>query len=291
MVTRFFEKILNMDRRIIFVLIFLAAALPFLFPFAQPVPITDEVREAFNAVERIAAEPGRHKPLLLSLDFDPTTAPELRPMADAILRHCFRREIPVIVMTLIASGDVLANNITERIAREEGAERGTDYVYLGYKPGVDAIIRQIGENIRRIYPQDSQGTSLADLPITANVTNYEDLSLVVCLAGSAIVETWIDFAVARYGANYFMGATGVMASGLYPYIEAGQSHGLLGGMKGAAEYERLLIDNGIYDRFGTATAGMGAQSATHSVIVVLIVLGNIGYFLQRRKRRREGEAG
>ena len=289
MITRIFERILAIDRRIIFVLIFLAAALPFFFPFPQAISISPEVRMAFETVESVAAQEVR-KPLLLSLDFDPTTAPELQPMAEALIRHCARRGIPVIIMTLLISGDNLAQKIVDDVAKEMNLEKGKDYVYLGYKPGVDAIIRQIGENIRVIYPQDKDGTPLSGMEMMANVTNYEDMSVVVCLAGSALVEVWIDFAVARYNATYFMGATGVMASGLYPYIQAGQSKGLLGGMKGAAEYERLLMDAKLYDRPGDGTAGMGAQSATHAVIVVLIVLGNVGYFLQRRSERRGREA-
>ena len=289
MITRFFQRILAIDRRIIFVLIFLAAALPFIFPFAQKIPISPEVRLAFDTIENVAAQEER-KPVLLSLDFDPTTAPELQPMAEAIIRHCARRDIPVIVMTIIISGDNLAQNILGDVAEEMGLEEGKDYVYLGFKPGVDAIMRQIGENIRNIYPQDSKGTPLAEHEMMANVINYDDMSVVVSLGGTALVETWIDFAVARYNATYFMGATGVMASGLYPYIQSGQSKGLLGGMKGAAEYERLLMDTGLYDQPGGGTAGMGAQSATHAVIVVLIVLGNVGYFLQRRAERRTAEA-
>ena len=289
MATRIFEWILAIDRRVIFLLIFLAAALPFLVPFAQSIPVSPEVRMAFDTIEGIAAGDVR-KPVLLSLDFDPTTAPELQPMAEAVIRHCASRGIPVIVMTLLISGDNLAQSIIDNLARDLDLEQGRDYVYLGFKPGVDAVIRQIGENIRVIYPQDKTGMSLAALEMMANVTNYDDMSVVVCLAGSALVEVWIDFAVARYGATYFMGATGVMASGLYPYIQSGQSKGLLGGMKGAAEYERLLMEAHLYDRPGGGTAGMGAQSATHAVIVVLIVLGNIGYFLQRRAARRLGEA-
>ena len=54
--------------------------------------------------------------------------------------------------------------------------------------------------------------------------------------------------------------------------------GLLGGMKGGAEYEKLL------DRPDWATRGMGAQSLVHLVIIGFIVLGNIGYFLTPRKK-------
>jgi hypothetical protein len=51
----------------------------------------------------------------------------------------------------------------------------------------------------------------------------------------------------------------------------------MGGLRGAAEYEALL------GRRGVATAGMDAQSATHALIIVLILVGNVGYLASRRR--------
>ena len=51
-------------------------------------------------------------------------------------------------------------------------------------------------------------------------------------------------------------------------------------MRGAAEYEKLI---GI---LGTATTGMQAQSIVHILIIALVVLGNVGYFLGRGRRKR-----
>jgi hypothetical protein len=115
------------------------------------------------------------------------------------------------------------------------------------------------------------------------VHNYDDIALVIDLAPSAIVETWITYAVGRYGATYTMGVTAVMASGYYPYIDTGQSKGLLGGMKGAAEYEQLLLDNGLMSRLGDGSKGMNSQSMAHLLIVILVLLGNLHYFVASRK--------
>jgi len=57
---------------------------------------------------------------------------------------------------------------------------------------------------------------------------------------------------------------------------------MLGGMKGAAEYEDAVARK--YGRTGTmrASQGMGAQSAAHLLIMAFVILGNIGYFVGRR---------
>jgi hypothetical protein len=70
-----------------------------------------------------------------------------------------------------------------------------------------------------------------------------------------------------------------MTADYYPYLSAGQILGLIGGMKGAAEYERLM------DLFGDARRGMDAQSLVHVVIVVLVILGNLALFSTGGLRR------
>ena len=49
-------------------------------------------------------------------------------------------------------------------------------------------------------------------------------------------------------------------------------------MKGAAEYEELV------GAIGMATAGMGAQSMVHLMIIFFIIMGNIAYFIGRREK-------
>jgi len=70
-----------------------------------------------------------------------------------------------------------------------------------------------------------------------------------------------------------------VAPGLYPLLQTGQVNGLIGGLRGAAEYEKLVQFS------GKATAGMDAQSATHFLIIVLIGLCNLFYVLTGRERR------
>ena len=63
---------------------------------------------------------------------------------------------------------------------------------------------------------------------------------------------------------------------------------MLGGMKGAAEFEGLLRDK--YPRMATfyktthaftATKGNDAQTVLHTVILLFLLLGNIAYITNR----------
>ena len=52
---------------------------------------------------------------------------------------------------------------------------------------------------------------------------------------------------------------------------------MIGGLAGAAEYEKLV------EIPGSATAGMRTQSIAHLIIVAFILIGNAAYFASRRR--------
>jgi hypothetical protein len=97
-------------------------------------------------------------------------------------------------------------------------------------------------------------------------------------AGRPGVEEWYVFGKDKYKFELGGGCTGVMAPGLYPLLRSGQINGLIGGLRGAAEYESLI------DQKGKAVAGMDAQSATHLAIIVLVIMCNLFYFSLRHGR-------
>jgi len=80
------------------------------------------------------------------------------------------------------------------------------------------------------------------------------------------------------------GVAAVVAPQMYPYYPK-QLLGLLGGIKGAAEYESELVHH--YPQFAdTDTPGlrmMGPQTLAHMVIIVFILIGNFSFFINRRK--------
>ncbi|MFQ5905459.1 MAG: hypothetical protein ACE5JA_02710, partial [bacterium] len=113
----------------------------------------------------------------------------------------------------------------------------------------------------------------------------DDIPLVVDMSGSTIPILWVLYAGVRYHQQVGVGTTAVSAAQYYPWLQTGQFVGMLGGLKGAAEYERLNEKMGIRQARKRATIGMGSQSIAHLLMIVLIVLGNIAYFLTRSKRR------
>ncbi|MHC5004311.1 MAG: hypothetical protein ACYTJ0_14445, partial [Planctomycetota bacterium] len=85
------------------------------------------------------------------------------------------------------------------------------------------------------------------------------------------------------------GCTGVQAPLLYPYIPE-QLPGLLGAIKGAAEYEALVVEKYGGDkpdpRYLEGLRRMGPQLVAHLLMIALIIAGNIIFFFERRRERR-----
>jgi hypothetical protein len=270
------ERLARLDRRWLFLLIALAVTVPILRPLHLPVTPGPRTEAVFAYIEQL--EPG--SVVLVSFDFGPSSMPELRPMAVAVLRHCFQRDLRVLVMTLYTDGAALAEGVVEEVAEEADKVAGRDYINLGFKPGWTSVVLGMGADIVEVFPKDYGGNGTAAQPVMEGVRNFADIDLVIPLSSSAAPVMWITYAGARFGATMAAGVTAVMIVDFYPYLQTDQLIGLIGGLKGAADYEKLLA------READGVRGMDSQSITHIVIVVFVILGNIGYLALRRARRR-----
>jgi hypothetical protein len=275
---RFYELLMNMDRRIIFLVVALAVAAPLLFPLGLPVHSSREAEAYFREVDRL--QPG--DALLFSFDYEPDTMAELDPMSLATLRHAFRRQAKVVALTNYAGGVGIAERILTQVAQEYDQTYGQDYLFLGYNPDYSATILRMGESIRGTFPTDHYQTPSDQIPLLQEVNSYADVELMACVTASALAEYWIIWAGGKHGQRIISGNTAIQAVLIYPYYQAGQLAGFLGGLKGAAEYEKLI------EIEGAGLRGMDAQSMAHLMIVCFILVGNVGFLIARLRRDSAG---
>jgi hypothetical protein len=265
---------MNISRRIIYLAVAIVVTIPLIVKMSMPVRISSPVQHAYDAIDEL--RPG--SVVLISTDYEAGTMPELYPMTIAILRHLFSKNVKVLLMSMYALGVPIGTMALDEVAKEYHKEYGKDYAILGFKPGLDVVIVAMGEEIRNVFPTDYAGKKLDELPIMKSVHNYDDISIMIDLCSGSTLDSWVMFAQARFGQRMIAGCTAVMATSFYPYLNAGQIEGLIGGLKGAAEYEKLINSPDV------ATSGMPAQSFMHILILVLIILGNIAYFIERKKK-------
>ena len=267
-------NIRNLNRQVIFILIALSVAVPLVVKIGFPSKVTREVKQVYQEIDGL--EEG--SPVLVSFDHEASSLPEIQPMAEAVLRHCFSKNLKVLGLALLAEGTAIGDEIMRDVAQEYGREYGEDYVFLGFRPQYMAAILGMGEDIHRVFPQDYRGNSTDELAVTKDLRNYEDIPLIISVADGDMPTYWINFAGARYHKKIGIAVTAVMATSFYPFLDSGQLVGLVGGLKGAAEYENLIA------RPGMGSKGMDAQSMAHLMILVLVLLGNITFLTSKKSR-------
>jgi hypothetical protein len=174
----FAERMLKIDRRIIFLMIGLSTLLPLLYPVGLPIKISPEVRSVYDYIEGLP----ERSVLLLSLDFDPASKPELHPQAIALLRHAFRKNLRVVAMTLWVSGTGMADQLITQTAQESEKDNGKDYVFLGWSPGGSAVIINMGQDLYTAFPSDYGGKPTKGLPVLEGVHSLKDVNYAISWA-------------------------------------------------------------------------------------------------------------
>ncbi|GIW73255.1 MAG: hypothetical protein KatS3mg102_2797 [Planctomycetota bacterium] len=154
---------------------------------------------------------------------------------------------------------------------------GEDYVFLGQRAGLGILIVSMGQSMHAAFPADAAGRPTREMPVFRGVETLGDVDYLICLAAGNSGEAWVAYGAERYKFPMGIGCTAVIAPDLYPYWQAGQITGIVGGVKGAWEYEHLI---GIPAQ---ATEMVPAQTVAHMVVIALIAICNLGYFLSRRR--------
>ena len=272
----FWEKMMNLDRRWIYLCIAIVVVIPAVVTFKVPVATTPEVKKVYDFIEGM--KPGEY--FYLGIDYDPSNLAELDPMTYAILNQAFSKDLKIVIACLSQFGVGMAETRLAEIGGKYGKKSGEDYCFLGYRPYPGICILTMGVDFRITFPLDYYGVPLDSLPMMQGIKNLMDVKGVVDITGGNISDMWITYGNGRFGFPVALGLTGVMSADYYQYLQSGQVFGLIPGIKGAAEYETL---SGFES---TGIRSIPYQTLSHAVILFFIIISNVGYFATRGKKGR-----
>ena len=264
-------RLSRLDRLFVFAAIAVVVVLPFLSPFDLRAKASPETLAFDAAIERAIAS---GKPLLIDVDFGPQTVAEMEPML--LAARC-----KVVFVTFITEASSPLRRYLEKMEAKHGLVYGEDYVFLGYASAYAYTMYGMGTNIGAYFHSDDRGTKIGEIPLMRGVKSLKDVAAVVNIASNSFPRFWVQYGVAPFGFDLIVGATAVNATDYYPYLQTHQLVGMLNGMKGAAEYEKLV---GVES---DASKAMGPQSCAHFLIILLVIFGNIVYAVSRRRARRQ----
>jgi hypothetical protein len=258
------DRMANLDRRWIFLMMGLAVGIPIIvigitgktLP-EEPTPLA---QAAFDVLDDL--DPGSK--ILMAWDFDPASEGELGPMTTSFINQCARKGHKMYFIALWPVGAQMIRSSTTRVIGGYYPELvyGEDWVDLGFKAGNEAVIKTIVTDFEQYFPTDARGTAVSAIPMMEGITSLADFDAIVnTSAGYPGSKEWVLYAATPLKMPLVIGCTGVQAPQMYPYVPI-QVQGLLGAIKGAAEYESIVNAWVREDRIRGALETGGVANAT-----------------------------
>ncbi|MBS7648616.1 hypothetical protein KEJ17_03095 [Candidatus Bathyarchaeota archaeon] len=278
--TTIIDKLEKLDSRIIYILILIFTILPLVYPIGLPIPISSEVKQAYEFIEKIPSG----SVVLIGDEFTAPSWTELGPSYIAVLKHLIKKDIKFVKMSYFsaeapAAFDSMIKPRIQSYLDKYNYKYGEDWVDLGYLPGGEAALAAYASNIY-VVPTDRYGKPLSELPLYQKLKSFKDFALVVELDPGAHLPEYLRQFQTTFGTPHITITYGVTKSAYIPYLASGQIKGMMAAIGGGAEYEQLVGSPGV------ASAGMDAVSTSHLLAAALLILGNITYIMKGGGRRK-----
>jgi len=268
------ERLLNLDRRLIYLVLFIFVSYPLIFPVGLSLTVTPETKAVYDFIEGLPSG----AVVAVSFDYSPSSYSEQHPQAVAVMEHLMRKPgIRIICLAFWEQGPVLAEEILNSIDTR-GKQYGIDYVHLGYVSGGETAMSAFAGDIHKTFPVDYRGNRIESLPMMASIKSAKDLSLLFTVAaGSPGIPEFARQIQGPYKVPFAGGLVAISVPISMPYLQSKQMLGLLAGLRGAAEYEQLLKIT------GKGTIGMDAISFSHIVVLAFILIANLAYLAGKKE--------
>jgi hypothetical protein len=274
---------LDLNSQTIYFLLILVVTIPVLSHTTLPVPVSNTTKAVYQFIENLA----KTKPnslVVLSFDYSTSNVPELHPQAIVVTQQIFNLPLKVIFVAQWTDGPALTNAVLDVI--NKGSKKyGVDYATLGYIPNVATLIGMT-TNIQKFFPIDTRGNPTSSLQIIQQFPAAKNASFLMTFTGGEPgLDNYLQYWQTPFKIPTAVGATAISAPGYMPFYNSKQIVGILISERAAAEYEFLTNE---VDLSGAVSA-MVAQSTSLLLIVVLVILGNVQYFVRSRTVRKGKE--
>ena len=270
------------DPRFVYAVLLFAIVAPLLTHATVSVPISPTTLALYQFIQKLPV----NSLVVESFDYATSVVPELHPQAIVVTQQLFLRPVKILFVALDNNGPTLADAVLDTV-NKENKTYGIDYANLGYIPNTATLIG-MPANISQFLPFDTDGNPTANLPIIKEFPAAKLASLVITFDDdSSALYSYLQYWEGRSNIPVAVGATATIAPGFMPFYNSGQVVGVLFSVRAAAEYELLLHQQ--YNcclGISGASSTMVALSASHLLIVAMVVFSNAAYFIGKEVSRR-----
>lgn len=271
------DRLLDIDQRILYLMLFIALAYPILSPVILPMKVQQYSRSGYEFIDSIPE--GSY--VLVDGGNTAATYPQGGPGMVANLIHLFRKECKIVIFATgtvcVPFNEQAVETAISKLDPDVPHERGVNWVNLGYiGGGGESAVAAFVNDIRSVVEKDYTGTPIDELPIMKGINDAGDFESVCWWGGSQGSIPWgVRQIVEPFGVPMVGACTTNEVPNYSPYIGSGQLEGLFGGVRGSAEYEYLL---------GIPGPALGQAMATNFgglLWLGAVILGNIFYAIKR----------
>lgn len=270
---------LDIDRRWIWLIIFIIVGFVIIRPLGLPIPIGPDAQNFYDTID--ALPEGSN--VLLGAAYEVGTVGEIQPMVRAFAYHAFKKNLKIFIFEAAwTNGPKLAAKAVEEAAKALGKEYGVDWINLGYKPGGSTTYQLMTSNLlEAVKGVDQNGQALSQFPIMQGITKVDRNTFAAIVAtdvGSPGATDYYAFIGEPTGVPVLGMVITMEVPGFKPYVAAGQIKAMLPGSRGAAEYELLVGEP------GQAISQQDGQSLAAIYVTLLIILANVAWLTTRNKQ-------
>lgn len=257
-------------------LVLIAMIIPAMNPLGLPLMTGDMSKAWYNTVDELP----EGSLVMFDIGYGSGGYPSLGPGNIAALHQMFENGLKVMMMSTQLEGGMMYPLIMEGVKPEEnyGLVYGEDYIFLGYIAGTQTAMAGVLGDLRALVSNDYNGDSLDSFPIMEGVAGAQDYDLVAYMTTSGdIAEGWVYQAYSQHSRPVLGGCLSMMTTSIKPYYDSGQILGIMDGIKGAADLEFLT------GHPGDAIVSSDILSFTQTLVIILIIVGNISYWMQKQE--------
>ncbi len=282
----------ELDRRYIYLLVFVVLAIPLLLKLSLTPARLKASTQAYNLIENIQFSPGEIA--FIALDFGPSTKAENEAQAMVLMEHLFRKRVPVVLFSMIPFAEAFLKLTPEKVAEklqkenpEETWVYGKDWINLGFRQGATILLQQItkSDDLKELFKADVNGTALNNFAFLKDFKDFNQIKLLGHFTGLVgVFDRYLGFFSSKTHRPLFIhGCTSITIPEAYIYLDSKQLDGLFEGIAGAAWYSHLLNQNFPNREPDTALLVNTGLGVAQLLIIVLIIIGNIVYFVKRKR--------
>jgi hypothetical protein len=221
--------------------------------------------------------------VIAAFEYEPDTAAEMDPLAEALLEHLAEREATVYAISTRPTGPAMANR-----AAQAAAYPAADLVNLGYVSGRVNGIRELAVGSTSALSSPLAFDSLGQAT-NLQARRLQDLQpdlVIVFASHPEEARAWVEQGASRINAP-MLAATSLSAGPLvYPYVQSGQLVAVMSGLNDAVAYRELISRT----PGNTLVSTWNAQATGGLVAALAIIVGMLLYGLRELRLHQERES-